>query len=77
MEQPDRIKQDESLEVDALSGATFPVSYSILSADALMNEVAAGYDIGQPVQCQLLRPGMNDSYTVVTNRGRYFARAGA
>lgn len=52
----------------------FPVTCSILAADALRAEVAQAYAIGMPVTCQLLRPGTNDTYILTTRDNRYIAR---
>ncbi|OGO35677.1 MAG: hypothetical protein A2147_04105 [Chloroflexi bacterium RBG_16_57_8] len=47
-------------------GYLFPVTYSILSADALLAEVAHAYPIATPVSCQLLRRRSNDTYVLTT-----------
>jgi Ser/Thr protein kinase RdoA (MazF antagonist) len=52
----------------------FPVSHSILSADALQAAVAQAYLIDTPGTCQLLKLGLNDTYLVTTRDDRYIAR---
>ncbi len=51
-----------------------PVTSSILSPAALVSEVAASYDIGYPVECMLLNPGVNDTYLIKTSIERYILR---
>jgi Ser/Thr protein kinase RdoA (MazF antagonist) len=51
-----------------------PVTYSILSADALLERIADAYAIGAPVSCQLVRPGSNDTYFVTTEEAGFVAR---
>jgi Ser/Thr protein kinase RdoA (MazF antagonist) len=51
-----------------------PVTYSILSAEALLERIACAYAIGAPVSCQLVRPGSNDTYFVTTEEDRFVAR---
>ncbi len=53
----------------------FPVTYSVLSADALVGELAEWYDIGAPRSCALLQRGLNATYVVYSDRKRYVARA--
>jgi Ser/Thr protein kinase RdoA (MazF antagonist) len=48
----------------------FPVIHSILSAGAVLAEVAQAYPIDTPATCQLLMPGMNDTY-LLTARGHH------
>lgn len=52
----------------------FPASHSILSANALMTEVLRDYDVGTPTECKLLNRGLNDTYVVVTERGKFALR---
>jgi Ser/Thr protein kinase RdoA (MazF antagonist) len=52
----------------------FPVIRSILSPDALLQEIALRYSIA-PVTCRLLKRGLNDTYLLVTNKNRYIVRA--
>ena len=54
--------------------ACFPVTYSLLSEEALLQEVAHAYRIDRPRTCQLMRSGLNDSYEVTTATGSYMAR---
>jgi len=58
----------------AYEDAVLPVTYSILSADALLERIAGAYAIGAPVSCQLVRPGSNDTYLVTTEEDRFVAR---
>jgi Ser/Thr protein kinase RdoA (MazF antagonist) len=51
-----------------------PVTYSILSADALLARIAEAYDLGKPLDCRLVRPGSNDTYAVTTSEDRFMAR---
>src|SRR2546427_782129 len=50
------------------------ITYSILSGDALQEEVAQAYAIDTPVTCQLLLPSMNDTYLLTTSDSRYILR---
>jgi Ser/Thr protein kinase RdoA (MazF antagonist) len=52
----------------------FPVTYSTLSPDALLVEVARSYPITPPVSCRLLKRGLNDTYLIITDDARYIAR---
>ncbi len=52
----------------------YPVTYSILSVDALMEEVAQAYAMDAPVSCQLLRRNLHDTYLLTTRDSRYIAR---
>jgi Ser/Thr protein kinase RdoA (MazF antagonist) len=51
-----------------------PVTYSIVSADALLERIADAYAIGAPVSCELVRPGSNDTYFVTTEEDVVVAR---
>jgi Ser/Thr protein kinase RdoA (MazF antagonist) len=53
----------------------FPVTYSILSANALSAEVERAYGFECPVRCELLRPGLNDTYLVSAGHERFILRA--
>ncbi|MDG2242205.1 MAG: phosphotransferase [Rhodospirillaceae bacterium] len=48
---------------------TFPVSQSVLDADALANELTRRYAFSGKVRCQLLSRGMNDIYRVEHSKG--------
>ena len=52
----------------------YQVTYSILSADALMAEVAQAYAMDAPVSCQLLRRGLHDTYLLTMRDSRSIAR---
>ncbi len=43
---------------------TFPVSQSVLDADALADELRGRYDLQGDVRCRLLSRGMNDIYRI-------------
>jgi Ser/Thr protein kinase RdoA (MazF antagonist) len=49
----------------------FPATYSIPAPRAIREELLPLYDIGRPVECRLYMSGVNDIYTVATERGRY------
>lgn len=53
---------------------TFPVTSSVLSAEALRREVARTYLIGEVEDCQLIRRGLSDSYLVRTAETCYVLR---
>jgi Ser/Thr protein kinase RdoA (MazF antagonist) len=52
----------------------FPVTYSILSTAALADVLAEAYALEPPVRCQLLRPGLNDTYLVTAAGARSILR---
>jgi len=52
----------------------FPVCHSILSASALMTEILSSYDVGTPTACKLLNRGLNDTYLVATEGGKFALR---
>jgi Ser/Thr protein kinase RdoA (MazF antagonist) len=52
----------------------FPASHSILSASELMRNVLSNYDVGTPTECKLLSRGLNDTYVVVTEIGKFALR---
>lgn len=52
----------------------FPVTRSILSADALVDELLSDYDIGMPLACTFLAPTTNDTYRVDAASGIYVLR---
>lgn len=52
----------------------FPVTYSILAEDALLGTVAREYPIEAPLECRLLRPGLNDTFLVTTRSAPYVLR---
>jgi Ser/Thr protein kinase RdoA (MazF antagonist) len=54
---------------------SFPVTYSILSVEALATEVLSHYDIAPPLTCQLLHRGLNDTFLVNTPEAKYILRA--
>jgi len=53
---------------------TFPVSHSILRTSSLMTEVQRNYGIGTPTECQLLNRGLNDTYVIITENGKFVLR---
>jgi Ser/Thr protein kinase RdoA (MazF antagonist) len=52
----------------------FPVTYSILSTDSLADEVTDAYALQPPVRCELLRPGLNDTFLVTAAGDRSILR---
>ena len=52
--------------------ALFPVTYSTLSTSALLTDVLARYDIGDPAECRFFSRGVNDTYEVRTAGGAGF-----
>lgn len=52
----------------------FPVTRSILSAEALGDAVVADYALATPVECQFFRMGVNDTYVLKTNGTSYVLR---
>lgn len=67
---PDVFKRGHSATHDGRTS----VIYSLLSPDALAEEIARTYPVGSPVKCQLLKRGLNDTYLVNTRNDRYIAR---
>ena len=57
-----------------MSASTVAVAHSIVSTDALAEQVARFYSIGRPIACEFLRPGPNDTYLLTTAEGRCIAR---
>jgi Ser/Thr protein kinase RdoA (MazF antagonist) len=51
-----------------------PVTYSILSADALLAYIGRAYGIPSPASCELLLPSMNDTYLLTASDRRYIVR---
>jgi Ser/Thr protein kinase RdoA (MazF antagonist) len=54
--------------------ATFPVQRSLLSADALFEEARKRYDIDGTSRCELIRPGLSDSYLIAGDSKQYVLR---
>src|SRR5437868_7137341 len=46
------------------TGEFFPVTYSGLSTQALVDTILPAYDLGEPVRCRLLNRGLTDTYEV-------------
>ncbi len=55
--------------------AQFPVTRSILSAEALQAYLFLNYDVGNIAECKFLTQGLNDSYLVRADSARYILRA--
>src|SRR5215831_10072249 len=53
---------------------TYPVTSSVLSAEALRQEVTRAYFIGEVEDCRLIRRGLSDSYLVRTAETPYVLR---
>jgi Ser/Thr protein kinase RdoA (MazF antagonist) len=58
----------------AVGAQAWPVTYSILSADWLLDEVRRAYGLEGLETCRLLQRGFNDSYVITGRRGRWIAR---
>lgn len=56
------------------ASSAFPVTYSILSADALLREVSRTHGIQSPLACRLVQPGANHTYLLTARRQRYVVR---
>lgn len=69
-----RIPAPKRAEAATPGSGLFPITYSILSAEALRAEVAAAYAIDTPLTCELLRRGMNDTSLLTTRDHRYIVR---
>jgi Ser/Thr protein kinase RdoA (MazF antagonist) len=52
----------------------FPTAYSILSMNALQENVLTHYALGNPVTCRLLLHGFSDHYLIQTPEGRCVLR---
>jgi Ser/Thr protein kinase RdoA (MazF antagonist) len=80
--QQQRVAKEDGMHVDeALErrggqsrGAPLPVTYSILSSDALGQKIVDDFDVPAEVSCELVRPGSNDTYLVRAGRAEYVAR---
>ena len=48
----------------ALLSSPFPTHTSILTNEALEQQVLARYDLPQPIHCAFFRQGLNDTYVV-------------
>jgi Ser/Thr protein kinase RdoA (MazF antagonist) len=53
---------------------TILVSHSVLSPTSLASYAERSYDIGCISNCQFLNLGLNDTYLIDTNRGRFILR---
>jgi Ser/Thr protein kinase RdoA (MazF antagonist) len=65
---------DDCSAVRTSGSSLFPVTYSILTTDAVRAQVAQAYPIDMPITCQLLRRGLHDTYLLTTRGSRYIAR---
>ncbi|HYI15527.1 MAG TPA: phosphotransferase [Thermomicrobiales bacterium] len=54
--------------------SAFPARYSVLSASALRDWLAATYDLPAPVNCRLISLSLNDVYQVVAGDQRAYLR---
>ena len=57
-----------------MTGTLFPVTYSVVLAEALGRELSSAYPLVEPVACRLLRRGFHDTYLVTAGEERYIAR---
>jgi Ser/Thr protein kinase RdoA (MazF antagonist) len=55
-------------------GGFFPVSHSILSAEALLLEVVQAYSIEPPTVSRLLNAGSNDTYLLTSGDAKHIGR---
>jgi Ser/Thr protein kinase RdoA (MazF antagonist) len=74
MSPPPPIGTRSILGADEDNQNIFPVTSSILSSEALLQEIAADYPIETPLSCQFLKQGLNDSYLVQTTNEQYILR---
>jgi Ser/Thr protein kinase RdoA (MazF antagonist) len=58
----------------AIDAQAWPVTYSILSAHSVLQEVRDAYDLVGLETCDLLERGLNDTYVLRGAGGRYLAR---
>src|SRR5262245_39366260 len=59
---------------DLVTHGVFPATRSVLAPRALLSEALPAYDLGEPVACELLHSGLNDSYHLRTPQGSYLLR---
>src|SRR5215211_2732137 len=52
----------------------FPVCSSVLSPEALVEQVLPGYALPEPLHCRLISRGMNDVYHVAAGAETFFMR---
>jgi len=52
----------------------FPVTYSLLSQEALLSHIKDHYEVHEPVSLQYFLRGMNDTYVLTTGQGKYIFR---
>ena len=52
----------------------FPTTASVVSAAALTDRILSKYRLPQPLSCQMLQRGLNDTYIVRAGRMTYFLR---
>ena len=52
----------------------FPVTDSVLSANGLISEVMSRYNIGVVTECRFLHRGVNDTYRVSADSGKFILR---
>ncbi|AJS60641.1 phosphotransferase [Paenibacillus sp. IHBB 10380] len=52
----------------------FPVSYSLLSREAILSHIKDNYNVDTPVSFQYFLRGMNDTYVLVTKQAQYIFR---
>jgi len=54
--------------------SSFPVTYSLLSRQALLAHIKDHYDFQKPIHLKYFLRGMNDTYIVETGSGKYIFR---
>jgi Ser/Thr protein kinase RdoA (MazF antagonist) len=52
----------------------FPVTYSILSVEALITDLLTNYEIETPTDCRFLQLGLNDTFIVNSQGAKYILR---
>jgi Ser/Thr protein kinase RdoA (MazF antagonist) len=58
----------------AVRTSMFPVRTSVLSPEALVEQVLPGYALPEPRHCRLISRGVNDVYQVTASAGTYYLR---
>ncbi|MBI3973515.1 MAG: phosphotransferase [Chloroflexi bacterium] len=60
--------------MDITRPSVFPVTHSVLSAEALLAEIVPEYDLAEAVECRFLNRGLTDTYLVRTAGDQYILR---
>ena len=67
-------KTPHSASLEEGKARNFPAVRSILSPQALLSQIVSDYDVGAPVECNLWKPSINDTYVVKTAQSTYILR---